>query len=113
MVIEWSPQEDAIILKHAKDKQYKTKAVAFAAASQDILITLGIDRTVGAVGQRWSKANLREKGKHPNPSREITITKNNQVQAISMAYNVAVMAIQRLQPHERLALVEKMLNSEL
>jgi hypothetical protein len=108
-VIEWTPQEDAIILKHVRDPKYKKATDAFLAASLEIGHTLAISRSADACSQHYNKAKLGKKGH----STEIMIVKAGQKVPVTIAYDVAVMAIQRLQPHERLRLVERMLNNEL
>lgn len=111
MVIPWSSQEDAIIMKHVRDtKKYKKLVDAFAAASVEIAGTLSIERSPSGVAQRYNKAKLNKT--HKSQSMEIAIIKKGAMPP-TMAMDVAVMALQKLNPQQRLGLVEKMLNNEL
>lgn len=113
MVTTWSPDEDKIIVKHAKDKAHKSKAEAWAAASKEIGESLGIVRSSGAVSQHFYVAKLDKKKNTITDIIVVKPVKGNIMVPQNMALEVATMAIGKLNPAQRLSLVEKMLNHDL
>jgi hypothetical protein len=158
-IIEWNTKgdEDSIILKHRNHGNHLTKNDANHAASQEIARVFQIERSEGAVAQRYNKLmaaakerttlqaqglsvvhNPAHQAPSTSPARRAAATrkgnKNNQrgvtttrqiqrhlpnviTESIGpsqvMALDVAMIAVRRLSPADRLSLIDRMINNQI